>query len=250
MAEPDWPGARNLRDLGGRALRHGGSTAVGRVFRSGAPEYLTGQGWRSAKAAGLRTVIDLRNSPAETGRTPEHPAIDPGSLTGLTFIAAPAEDPDDAEFLAVCGAWLDHPCSWTDSTRLAAERITAVMRAIARAEPAVLVHCAGGRDRTGLICAMLLDLAGATADAIVADYADGWRGAAGYAGHGYGYDPARQSWREQHLAPAGPQQLRAELADREPALRAWLAGFDTAGYLAAHGLAGRKIATLQDLLRP
>ena len=73
------------------------------------------------------------------------------------------------------------------------------MRAIAGADGAVLVHCAGGRDRTGMICAMLLDLAGATADAIVGDYADGWRGAGGaYRGHGWVYDPGRQAWHEQY----------------------------------------------------
>lgn len=163
MGELDWPGARNLRDLGGRALRDGGVTAPGRVFRSGAPEYLTDEGWRQAQAAGLRTVIDLRNAPAETGRAPDHPAIRPESLSGLVFIPAPTEDPGDAEFLRVCGPWLDHPRSWADNARLAPARITAVMRAIASADGAVLVHCAGGRDRTGMICAMLLDLAGATA---------------------------------------------------------------------------------------
>ena len=111
MGEPGWPGGRNLRDLGGRALRRRGVTARGRVFRSGAPEYLTGQGWRQARAAGLRTVVDLRNAPAETGRRPGHPVIGPQSLSGLVFVPAPTEDPGDAEFLQVCGPWLDHPRS-------------------------------------------------------------------------------------------------------------------------------------------
>jgi len=109
VGEPDWPGARNLRDLGGRALRDGRVTTSGRVFRSGAPEYLTDEGWRQAKAAGLRTVIDLRNAPAETGRGPDHTAIGPESLSGLTFVPAPTEDPDETEFLRVCGPRLDHP---------------------------------------------------------------------------------------------------------------------------------------------
>jgi protein-tyrosine phosphatase len=250
MGEPDWPGARNLRDLGGRALCDGAVTAPRRVFRSGAPEYLTDEGWRKAKAAGLRTVIDLRNAPTETGRAPDHPAIGPESLSGLVFVPAPTEDPDDAEFLRVCGPWLDHPRSWADNARLAPARITAVMRAIASADGAVLVHCAGGRDRTGMICAMLLDLAGATADAIVGDYADGWRGAGAYSGHGWVYDTRRQTWREQHQPPAGPGELHRQLAQREPALRAWIQTFDTGGYLASNGLTDREIGTLKNLLRP
>jgi protein-tyrosine phosphatase len=249
MGEPDWPGARNLRDLGGRALRDGGVTAYGRVFRSGAPEYLTSEGWSKAKAAGLRTVIDLRNAPAETGRAPDHPAIGPESLSGLVFVPAPTEDPDDAEFLRVCGPWLDHPRSWAGNARLAPARITAVMRAIASADCGVLVHCAGGRDRTGMICAMLLDLAGATADAIADDYADGWRGAGAYPGHGWAYDPGRQAWREQHQPPAEPAELRRQLAEREPALREWVRAFDTSDYLASNGLTNREISTLKALLR-
>jgi hypothetical protein len=131
-----WPGARNLRDLGGRALADGRTTARGRVFRSAAPEYLTDDGWAAAKAAGVRTVVDLRNAPAETRRTPDHPIIRPESRSGLVFVSAPTEDPDDVEFLRVCGPWLDHPRSWTDNARLAAARIARTMRAVAAAETA------------------------------------------------------------------------------------------------------------------
>jgi protein-tyrosine phosphatase len=221
VGEPDWPGARNLRDLGGRALRSGGVTARGRVFRSGAPEYLTDAGWRQAKAAGLRTVIDLRNAPAETRRGPGHPVVRPESLSGLVFVPAPTEDPGDADFLRVCGPWLDHPRSWSDNARLAPARITAVMRAIVAADRAVLVHCAGGRDRTGMICAMLLALAGATADAIVDDYADGWRGAGAYAGHGWVYEPRTAGLARALPQAPGPGESRRQLAEREPAVRAW-----------------------------
>lgn len=245
-----WPGGRNVRDLGGRALRGTGTTAHGRVFRAAAPEYLTDDGWAAAKAAGVRTVVDLRNAPAETGRTPDHPVIRPESLDGLAFVAAPTEDPDDAGFLRVCGPWLDHPRSWIDNTRLAPTRIARVMRAVAGAETAVLVHCSGGRDRTGMICAMLLDLAGATTDAIVEDYADGWRGAGAYAGHGWAYDVGQQTWRECHRPAARPEQLERQLAERVPALREWVRTFDTADYLASIGLATHEIDTLRALLRP
>lgn len=250
MGGPGWSGARNLRDLGGRALRDGGVTASGRVFRSGAPEYLTDEGWQKAKAAGLRTIIDLRNAPAETGRTPDHPAVRPESLSGLVFVPAPTEDPEDAEFLRVCGPWLDHPRSWADNARLAPARITIVMRAIASADGAVLVHCAGGRDRTGMICAMLLKLAGATADAIADDYADGWHGAGAYPGHGWVYDSGRQTWREQHQPPAEPGELRRQLAEREPALREWIRVFDASAYLTSNGLTEPEIGALKSLLRP
>jgi protein-tyrosine phosphatase len=243
-----WPGGRNVRDIGGRALRDGGTTAYGRVFRSAAPEYLTDEGWLAAKAAGVRTVVDLRNAPVETQRTPDHPTIRPESLDGLVFVQAPTEDPDDVEFLRLCGPWLDHPRSWVDNARLAPTRIAVAMRAVARAGPGVLVHCAGGRDRTGMISAMLLALAGATADAIVEDYAAGWRGAAAYAGHGWVYDTANQTWRAHHQSVVQPEELQRRLADREPALRDWIHTFDTAAFLASAGLTPHEIDTLGALL--
>jgi hypothetical protein len=195
-------------------------------------------------------VVDLRNAPAETGRTEEHPVIRPESLDGLVFVAAPTEDPDDAEFLRVCGPWLDHPCSWADNARLAPALVAGVLRAVAAAPAGVLVHCAGGRDRTGMICAMLLVLAGATADAVVDDYADGWRGAGAYSGHGWVYDPDQQAWHGRHLPPTEPEELDRQVADRVPALRDWIETFDTEAYLRSAGLTGREIDALRALLRP
>lgn len=237
MTEHRWPGGRNVRDLGGRALRTGGRTRFGRVFRSGAPEHLTDAGWAAAREAGVRTVVDLRNAPAETGRTEEHPEIRPESTAGLVFVAAPTEDPDDAEFLRVCGPYLDHPRSWAGNARLAPDRISAALRAVAHAGNAVLVHCAGGRDRTGMISAMMLHVAGASVEAIVEDYADGWCGAGAYAGHGWVYDPARESWRKQRHGPADPGELRRQVADRIPALHDWAATFDGADLLEPDDLA-------------
>jgi protein-tyrosine phosphatase len=50
--------------------------------------------------------------------------------------------------------------------------IAAVMETIANAsDGVVLVHCAAGKDRTGLICALLLGLAGVPRETIAADYA-------------------------------------------------------------------------------
>jgi len=53
-----------------------------------------------------------------------------------------------------------------------AARIPAILRAIADAPPgAVLVHCAAGKDRTGVVVALVLSVAGVDRDAIAEDYA-------------------------------------------------------------------------------
>jgi len=50
------------------------------------------------------------------------------------------------------------------------DSIVGAVRAIARAHGAVLVHCAAGKDRTGVVVALALDAAGVQRDMIVADY--------------------------------------------------------------------------------
>jgi len=50
------------------------------------------------------------------------------------------------------------------------DSIVASLRTIARAERAVLVHCAAGKDRTGVVVALALDAAGVSRDVIVSDY--------------------------------------------------------------------------------
>jgi hypothetical protein len=51
------------------------------------------------------------------------------------------------------------------------DSIVASIRAIAHADGAVLVHCAAGKDRTGVVVALALDAAGVDRDLIVSDYA-------------------------------------------------------------------------------
>ena len=114
-----------------------------------------------------------------------------------------------------------------DNARLAPDRIAAVLAVIAQADGAVLVHCAGGRDRTGMISAMLLHIASATDEAIIEDYAAGWRGAGAYAGHGWVYDPGQEGWQRHRHGPTDPTELERQIADRLPALHEWIATFDS-----------------------
>lgn len=59
---------------------------------------MTDRGWDDARAAGLTTVIDLRNE-MERGRTDVHPVLEREVSTGVTVVHTPTEDPDDQAFL-------------------------------------------------------------------------------------------------------------------------------------------------------
>lgn len=249
FGDPGWEGARNAADLGGLPLAGGGRTVAGRVWRSAAPEWMTGPGWAAARQAGLSRVVDLRND-AERRRRPEHPEVDESAWAGIARVAAPTEDPDDPDFLEECGAWLDHPRSWTPNLRRYPDKFAHVFSSLAQSPGPVLVHCAGGRDRTGLVSSMLLALTGVETEAIVANYEHGFRGAGAHRGHGLAYDPATGSWKEALDVEWTREDLDAALAERRPELMAWVRETDVEAYLLGAGLSPATLDRVRRLLRP
>jgi protein-tyrosine phosphatase len=237
MIETMWDGAFNLADLGGLPTDRG-PTKTGAIFRSGRPETLTNQGWRDARRAGLRTIVDLRNE-RERSRLEYHPLIDTDAMDGIDVICAPTEDPDDPEFMRVCGPWLDHPRSYADNLVFYPSKFLAVFEAIAESRGAVLIHCSGGRDRTGMVVAMLLALAGVSAEAIADDYELAFREAHEHVAR----HPERS--REDVYSEA---ELTARVEERRVAMTDWMGGFGVDEYLSEIGLSQNNLATLTNLL--
>ncbi len=167
-----WDGSRNIRDLGGLPTAHSetGVTMFGRVARGPRREWLTTVGREDAVRWGLRTVVDLRNL-NEWGPRPDDPGGATSAWDEVTIVHAPTEDPEHEEFVATCGPILDSPACWTHNARILPELLSRTLNAVAHAEPGVLVHCSGGRDRTGMITALLLANAGVAPDAVAADWA-------------------------------------------------------------------------------
>jgi hypothetical protein len=71
------------------------------------------------------------------------------------------------------GDWSDEPQvvqAYLSYLTARPDSIVASVRAIADAQGGVLVHCAAGKDRTGVVVALALDAAGVDRQAIVEDY--------------------------------------------------------------------------------
>lgn len=180
----DLEGAVNVRDLGGIPTRDGDVTRFGRILRSDNLQALTrGDIARLVGEYKLRHVVDLRS-------TPEVTLEGPGPLSGVpevthhhltlfpeggrrTDVEADTIDGDkvlpwherqaDAE-LRVTGFYYGYLRDRPDA-------VVRALRTMARDDGAAVVHCAAGKDRTGVLCALALEVAGATREAIVADYA-------------------------------------------------------------------------------
>ena len=164
-----------MRDLGGHPTVDGGETLYGRVVRADSVRQLTEAGWSAVADYGIRTVVDLRG---------EHEFRDdpPGELP-LDVISVPFMEGNEDEWNAIEAdlnaagdAAPDLETELHDVYVILLEHFrsgaAAGVQAVAQApEGGVIVHCLGGKDRTGLLCAFLLDLAGVGVEEIAADYA-------------------------------------------------------------------------------
>jgi protein tyrosine/serine phosphatase len=167
-----WDGCLNVRDLGGHPTEDGGRTRFGSYVRADNIERLTENGWRALVDYGVRTVVDLRLE-EERGVSP--PAELP--LVTLHRPLVPDFGHPDWEELDALSLGSFSP----ESTRIVylefleryRDRFGEAISTIASVGDggALLFHCMGGKDRTGLITALLLRVAGAERSAVAADYA-------------------------------------------------------------------------------
>jgi protein-tyrosine phosphatase len=166
-AEPRlaWEGLANARDLGGLPTTDGRFTRAGAVVRADSPDRLTSQGWRALRDYGIRTIVDLRNED-EYGAA-EWPA---GAEVARIPLDGVDEDPEFWERWRN-GPQFGTPLYYRPHLERFPERSARAIAAIANARPGgVLVHCVGGRDRTGQIAMLLLALVGVAPQTIAAEY--------------------------------------------------------------------------------
>ncbi len=160
-----WEGCLNARDLGGYPAADGRATRWGAIIRSDSLFALADTGRAALVSCGVRTIIDLRR-PDEIADRP-NPFTAPGTH-GIAYLNAPFEEVR-ADPLFPSLTLVAQYCRMLDRF---ASNVAAIMRSIAQAPTGgVLVHCEGGRDRTGLIAALLLDIAGVSRETIATDYA-------------------------------------------------------------------------------
>lgn len=165
-------GTVNTRDLGGWPLPPGGVTRSGRVWRSDAFTHATGRDLDTLAGQRVRTVIDLRTA-AERQQEP-HPLEGDGRFE---VVHVDLFAPVLAAFLRgeIGGDPYDLRTHYRASFERALPGYLEVFERISRAldvhDGPVVVHCTAGKDRTGLIAALLLHGAGVPLTDVARDYA-------------------------------------------------------------------------------
>lgn len=158
-------GCVNFRDLGGWRTADGRRIRSGRLYRSDALQRVTPADVKRLRdAIGLCTLVDLRSSHevAREGRGLLEAL--PIAYHHLPFFDRPERDPGRGGFANLAEIYLA-------MLRFAREPIARALDALAASPGAAVFHCAAGKDRTGVLSAVILGVAGVGDEDIVEDYA-------------------------------------------------------------------------------
>jgi protein-tyrosine phosphatase len=166
-----WDGLLNVRDLGGHPTEDGGETRFGEIVRADTVRRLSDGGWQALLDYGIRTIVDLR--------TDGERQADPPAELPVTAVHVPFLEEDPAVFHEVEEASTrspDYAAATRDVYLIFLERFranvaTAITTIAEAPKGGVVVHCMGGKDRTGLATALLLRISGVSIEDIAADYA-------------------------------------------------------------------------------
>ena len=249
-------GIYNMRDLGGLPRHDGGSVPRGRIYRADNLANLSPAGVAALLRLGVRTVVDLRQDEA-VRKWPSplhrHPRVayhqvdmigDQVSFASDVLDVAWRDADVDSRYAALpLFSHLRDYCRWLDERQPQLRTILRLL-AVPEATPAVF-HCEAGKDRTGVVSALLLMLAGVPDLAIAADYTH----------------TAHPNFRRLELLRKSgdpPLKMRDETeyaarfcpAELMPILLFWLRSHyrDVTGYLEHIGLTGAEVDALRRAL--
>jgi protein-tyrosine phosphatase len=164
----DLVGAHNFRDLGGLPATDGRHTRDGVLFRSDALHHLTPEDTDRIGTLGIRTIVDLR-SHTEVDRTGR------GLLAeaDIGWVHAPLTHaaPDGNYVLPPALAAGDLGAHYVQSLEERTAMLASIVEHLSTEENLpVVFHCTAGKDRTGVVAALVLTLIGVERDAIIEDY--------------------------------------------------------------------------------
>jgi protein-tyrosine phosphatase len=186
-------GCVNFRDAGGWSLSDGSRMRTGTLYRSDDPIRLTPTGRVAVDALGLVAVFDVR-AQVQVDRSPGFVDPDRTFVRPLVDRVIDVDNPPRLETPADLTALYE---SMIDATRpQLAEVLDLVAEHVGRGP--VLIHCAFGKDRTGLLVAMIEATIGVPAEQVAEDY-----------GRSHGPAQRRFAWMQDEPLPDDPPLWRS-----------------------------------------
>lgn len=156
-------GAYNVRDIGGYRTLSGAIVQRGRLFRADGLHQLSQRDQETILGLGVKTIVDLRfddETAAKKDVFAEHSEVDYHNISLV--------NPATTKLSEISNLSDMYKILLDQSNSLLIE----VFRLIATVKEGLLFHCSAGKDRTGVVAALLLDLAEVPRETIISDYAE------------------------------------------------------------------------------
>ncbi|MFI5983940.1 tyrosine-protein phosphatase [Streptomyces sp. NPDC051555] len=210
----------NFRDLGGYRTADGSTLGWGRLYRADSLGKLAGDDWERFLGLGIRTVIDLRY-PWEIDAKGRVPEVDRFAYANFSIEHRPY---DQAEIDPGVDPWRYLADRFAEVAEDGVDEIRRAIELIAADPGPTVFHCTSGKDRTGLIAALVLTHLGVPEEQVLADFAltelatarlaDDWRAA---------HPDRTLNWPSYGRAPAEVMELvLADLSARHGSVDAYL----------------------------
>ncbi|WP_103727640.1 tyrosine-protein phosphatase [Novosphingobium sp. HII-3] len=166
-------GGQNFREIGGYPTMGGRQLRRGLLWRSAKLDELTADDVRVIRSLGIATIGDLRRR-SEREQSPTHEALLTGARVLAWDVSLAREEGYDGLYRQD-GSDEDYLEAVLALYRVLAEEhrlhLRELYEAIADGATPVLIHCAAGKDRTGVAVGLLLELLGVERPYVIADYA-------------------------------------------------------------------------------
>ncbi|WP_022869396.1 tyrosine-protein phosphatase [Yaniella halotolerans] len=136
------------------------------LWRMGRFEWVDADGWQQMVEDGVTTVVDVR-TPPEVKRRERDPVVEmPGEIRRIHW---PVEDIDHESFWERNSPYPMHPDAYQDTMDTFGDRVATAISTVLDAwqDGGTVLHCTAGRDRTGLVLGLVLqlpDIPGGAAD--------------------------------------------------------------------------------------
>ena len=175
MANIEFDGLFNLRDVGGLPTLDGGRIQPGRLYRSGTPNGMTVPAARRAHSElGIQTVIDLRH-PDELLDAPSRGPLIAAHVTRhhispVSTERSKAEQVEALNLLLGVAREQQTPERYFIGLQSGGARYAEAAQLLTESTFPVLIHCTAGKDRTGILVGLLLEVAGVPPEEIGLDY--------------------------------------------------------------------------------